>query len=119
MQEYHDKLDLLNIELEEHTKADYDYKTTVGTVLSLARRAKEIFESSEPNEKRAFINCLLQNPTVKEKTLGFTLRSPFDVVLELANSPTWLCLLNAIGTYFMKFGLDKMGIGFYIPKKAA
>ncbi|OGN16867.1 MAG: hypothetical protein A3F98_02540 [Candidatus Yanofskybacteria bacterium RIFCSPLOWO2_12_FULL_41_8] len=89
-QDYHDKIQLSNIELEEHTKADYDYQTTVASVLSVARRAKAIFESSEPAEQRVFLNYLLQNPTVKEKTLGFTLRSPFNLVLELADSPTWL-----------------------------
>ncbi|MEW6617360.1 MAG: recombinase family protein [Patescibacteria group bacterium] len=89
-QEYHDRLQLLNIELEEHTKADYDYQTTVSMVLSVARRAKQIFESSEPEEKRVFLNYLLQNPTVNERTLDFTLRSPFNLVLELASSPTWL-----------------------------
>ncbi len=89
-QEYHDKLQLLNIELEEHTEADYDYQTTIATVLSVARRAKAIFESSESKEKRTLLNYLLQNPTVNEKTLGFTLRSPFSLVLELASSPNWL-----------------------------
>lgn len=89
-QEYHDKIQLLNIELDEHTKADYDYQTTVATVLSVARRAKSIFESSEPHEKRAFLNYLLQNPTVNGKNLEFTMRSPFNLVLELASSPTWL-----------------------------
>ncbi len=90
-QELHDKLQLLNIELEEHTNADYEYQTTVSTVLSVARRAKTIFEnSSEPAEKRAFLSYLLQNPTVKEKKLVFTVASPFNLVLELADSPNWL-----------------------------
>ncbi|MES2087513.1 MAG: recombinase family protein [Patescibacteria group bacterium] len=89
-QEYADKLQLLNIELEEHTKADYEYQTTVATVLSVARRARQIFEGSETAEQRAFLNFILQNPTVNEKTLGFTLRSPFNLVLELADSPIWL-----------------------------
>ena len=80
----------MEVELSEHRKADYDYQTTVAVVLSVARRAKTIFESSEPHEKRAFLNYLLQNPTVNEKTLGFTLRSPFNLVLELADSPIWL-----------------------------
>ncbi len=97
-QEYHDKIQLLNIELEEHTKADYDYQTTVATVLSVARRAKSIFESSEPHEKRAFLNYLLQNPIVNGKKLEFTLRSPFNLVLELTDSPTWLRVLDEFRT---------------------
>ena len=77
----------MNIELEEHNKADYDYQTTVATVFSVARRAKEIFNGSEPAEKRAFLNFLLQNPKVIGKKLEFTLRSPFDLVLESSSSP--------------------------------
>ncbi|MEQ1500567.1 MAG: recombinase family protein, partial [Parcubacteria group bacterium] len=86
-QEYYDKIQLLNIELEEHNKADYDYQTTVATVFSIARRAKEIFNGSEPSEKRAFLNFLLQNPQVSGKTLEFSLRSPFNLVLELSTRP--------------------------------
>ena len=89
-QEYADKIQLLEVELSEHRKADYDYQTTVAVVLSVARRAKTIFESSEPHEKRAFLNYLLQNPTVNAKKLAFTMRSPFNLVLELASSPNWL-----------------------------
>jgi len=84
-QEYHSRLQRLNIELEEHTKADYDYQTTVATVFSLARRTKEIFESSEIHEKRQFLNYLLQNPTVEQKTLMFQLRSPFNLILDTSS----------------------------------
>jgi hypothetical protein len=88
--EFQDKLQRLNLEREEHTKGDYDYQTTVAMVISVARRAKEIFEGSEPAQKRVFLNMLLQNPTVNEKTLGFTLRSPFNLVLKLTDNPIWL-----------------------------
>jgi len=90
-QEYQDQIQVLEIELSEHTKADYDYQTTVATVLSIARRAKSIFEnSSEVANKRAFLSLILQNPTVNGKNLAFTLVSPFNLVLELADSPNWL-----------------------------
>lgn len=97
-QEYADKEQLLNIEMEEHTKANYDYQTTVATVLNIARRAKEIFESSETFEKRQFINYLIQNPTVNEKTLSFTLRSPFNLVLELSQSPSVQAIVDEFRT---------------------
>ena len=77
--------------MSEHSRADYDYQTTVATVLSVARRAKTIFDnSSEPARKRAFLNYILQNPTVNGKKLYFTIASPFNLVLELADSPNWL-----------------------------
>ena len=90
-QEYADQLQLLEIELSEHREADYEYQTTVSTLLSVARRAKDIFENcSEPMQKRAFLNFLLQNPTVQRKKLYFSIASPFNLVLELSDSPDLL-----------------------------
>jgi site-specific DNA recombinase len=101
LQEIMDRLQNLSLELAEHSRADYDYQTTVATVLSLAKRAKAIFDSSETHEKRALINYLVQNPTVAGKELVFDLRKPFDLVLNLAHEqkktvsvltdrPSWL-----------------------------
>ena len=101
-QEHQDKLQTLEIEMSEHRKADYDYQTTVATVISVARRAKTIFEnSSEVAGKRTFLKYILQNPIVTGKTLSFELKKPFDLVLNLAyeqtktatisgNCPAWL-----------------------------
>ncbi|MES2023860.1 MAG: recombinase family protein [Patescibacteria group bacterium] len=88
-QEYQDKLQLLGIESEEHTRADFDYQTTVATIFSISRRAKSIFESSDAHEKRAFLNYLIQNPTVSEKNLVYTLRSPYNLLLEMTGRPSW------------------------------
>ncbi len=88
-QEYRDQMETLEIELSEHQKADYDYQTTVATVISVARRAMAIFEgSSEVEGKRKFLTYLLQNSTVSGKTLNFELKKPFDLVLNLANVQT-------------------------------
>lgn len=73
--ELKDRQEKLNLELEEYTKADYDFLTTVSTVLSLAQRAKEIFESFEINKKRQLLNYLLQNPYIKNKKLYFTIKT--------------------------------------------
>ena len=78
----------LNIEMEEHTTADHEYHIHVSTVLNLSKRMRIIFESSEVEEKRSLLAFLLQNPTVSGKNLDFTLRNPFDLVLELAHSPS-------------------------------
>jgi hypothetical protein len=90
-QEYQDQIQVLEIEISEHSKADYDYQTTVAVVVSVARRAKDIFEkSSDIAGKRQFLSYLLQNPTVNEKKLCFTIASPFNLVLELADNPIGL-----------------------------
>ncbi len=94
-QEYQDQIQTLEIEMSEHSKADFDYQTTVATVLSVARRAKSIFEnSSDIAGKRAFLSYLLQNPMVRQKTLTFQLRSPFDVIFDLEISS----LLRSLGS---------------------
>jgi hypothetical protein len=94
-----DKLQILNIQLEEYTKADYNYQTTISTVISVARRAKEIFTNcSEPADKRAFLSLILQNPTVKAKKLDFELASPFNLVLELADGPIGLRVVDNVRT---------------------
>jgi len=90
-QELQDQIQTLEIEMSEHQKADYDYQTTVASVFSIARRAKTIFEnSSDIAGKRQFLSFILQNPIVNEKKLSFTIASPFNLVLELAESPNWL-----------------------------
>ena len=57
-----------------------------------------MFESSEVAEKRQILKLLLQNPVVKEKKLVFSIASPFNLVLELADSPNWLPTLDAFRT---------------------
>ncbi len=85
-----DRQQEINYKLEAYTKADETFYLTAGRVLSLAKRAKDIFDSSEPDEKRAFLNYLLQNPRVDGKKLIFSLRSPFNHILEFSDCSTGL-----------------------------
>lgn len=80
----------INLLIEEHTKADENYYLTASTILNIAKGALDLFESSEPNEKRALLNYLLQNPEVNGKKLTFSLRSPFNYIVDLANQPIGL-----------------------------
>ena len=95
LQQLKDQQYRLSVELDEYTKADHQYHIHVSTVINLSRNIKEIFESSELLEKRAILNYLLQNPTVSGKTLHYTLRNPFNTVLELADCPNWLRHLDS------------------------
>ena len=71
--------------ISKHDKADKNYYITANTVLNLAKKAREIFDSSEPEEKRQLLNFLLQNLELKDKNLKYKLKTPFDTVL-LANN---------------------------------
>jgi site-specific DNA recombinase len=72
----------LNIQKEEHTKADENYYITASTVFNLAKNALKLFESSEIAEKRSILNYLLQNCVANGKKLEFSLRSPFNEILN-------------------------------------
>ena len=66
----------INIQLENHTRADENYYITASTVLNLAKNALSLFESSEVLEKRAMLNFILQNCVASGKKLEFYFRSP-------------------------------------------
>ncbi len=83
--EIKEKQQKINIELEGYTDADESYHITARTVLSLAQRAKELFESSEVEEKRQILSFVFQNLSIKEKRLQYNLRSPFDVISKVGN----------------------------------
>jgi len=70
--------------------ADEDFHITAATVLDLATRALEIFESSEVNEKRALLNFPLQNCVLHGRKLLFKLKSPFDVIAKYGKTQNWL-----------------------------
>jgi DNA invertase Pin-like site-specific DNA recombinase len=90
LKEFKEKQYDINIQLEEHTKADESYYLTASTVFNLAKDALELFESSEVLEKRAILNYILQNYTVNEKTPCITMRSPFKELLSLTTQPMGL-----------------------------
>lgn len=90
LKELKDKQYDINIQLDEHTKADESYYITASTVFNLAKDALELFESSEVPEKRAILNYILSNYTVNEKTPCITMRSPFKELLSLTTQPIGL-----------------------------
>ena len=86
LQDLKDRQYRLNLELDEHTKADHEYHIHVSTVINLCRRIRIIFEGSEVSEKHAILNFVLSNLSVTDRKLKYSLRKPFDAVLDLALS---------------------------------
>jgi len=88
--EYDEKQTAINTEIAKHQKADKEFYITIAMIMSLAKRAYSLFKSSEPMEKRAFINFLFQNSKLSGKNLTFTLKKPFGA-MALANGCSNLC----------------------------
>ena len=75
----------LNREMGQHTEADESFNTTVLTLLDLASRAYELFESSKPEQKRELINLTLSNLQLKGRTLEYQTRKPFSEFRKMAS----------------------------------
>ncbi len=82
LKDYKEKQHEISIRLDEYTRADESFHIAASTVFSLANRALEIFESSEPNEKRQLLSFLTQNCRLSQKNLSFELRSPFNLLID-------------------------------------
>ena len=78
------------MQMERHSKADEKYYIEAGKLLELARRAYELFESSEDSEKRELLKFLLQNSKMDKEKLVPTLQMPFDAILHANELKTWL-----------------------------
>jgi site-specific DNA recombinase len=86
LREYKQRESELLVDMRIHSEADEEFYLTANTVLNVAKRALEIFQSSEVPEKRQFLNFLLQNCQLQDKTLTFDLKKPFDLIAVSAKS---------------------------------
>lgn len=90
LREYKERQGQILVDMRIHSEADEEFYLTANTVLNVAKRALEIFKSSEVPEKRQFLNFLLQNCELQGKKLEFSLRNPFDRILATRNRPIGL-----------------------------
>lgn len=87
--------------MQRHSIADESYYLAVNQVLSLSQRASEIFESSEPNEKRQLLNYLLQNCRLNKRSLSFEMKNPFNALVEYNKCPEMLRGLSEVRTEYI------------------
>jgi len=56
----------------------------------LASRAAELFERSKTEQKRELLAFVFSNLRLRGKNLEFSLRSPFDLMVDRADHSSWL-----------------------------
>ena len=56
----------------------------------MAPRAAELFERSKTERKRDLLAFVFSNLRLRGKTLEFSLRSPFDLMVNRADHSSWL-----------------------------
>jgi hypothetical protein len=98
LREYKERQAEINAEMTGYTDANETFYLTANMTLNLAKQAYEIFESSEVPEKRQLLNFLLQNLQLSGKKLVFTLKAPFDTVLQANKCSNWGQIRDAFRT---------------------
>ena len=78
------------LQMEQHSKADENYYVEASRLLELASRAYELFESSEPIEKRQLLRFALQNFQLDGTLVRYNEIKPFDKIREYASRQAWL-----------------------------
>ena len=88
LREYKEKQAEILAQMQDHSDADEQFYLTANITLNIAKRAKEIFESSEVEEKNQFLRYLLQNCTQNGKNLEFAMVSPFNLIAQYHDGTT-------------------------------
>ena len=81
-----------NVETRLHrlSNADDGFNKNVMTIFELASKAHDLFKSSELEEKRRIIALVFPNLEMNSAKLVFTLRKPFDMMMNLSHRKEWL-----------------------------
>ena len=85
----------VGVRLAAHSKADGAFITTVESLLTVASHAAELFQSSKVEQKRQIINLLLSNCELKDKKLVYSIRKPFNILMDLNGRKAWLGQLDS------------------------
>lgn len=80
----------INEQIKSYLKADETFKLTVNTVLSIASKAFDLFESSKIEQKRKLINHVFSNLELEGTTLRYSLKKPFDLMVDCTTYSEWL-----------------------------
>ena len=84
--------------IEQHTKGRDEFRTTLESLISVASRAAEIFERSKIEQKRQLIAFVFSNLGLRGKKLEFSLRPPFDLMVNRRTYASWLTFLDTVRT---------------------
>ena len=106
------------LRIEQHQKGEGDYRTTLETLMSVASRAAELFERSKTEQKRELLAFVFSNLYLRGKKLEFSLRSPFDLMVNRADHASWLAFLDTVRTERFQEILDLGGLLPFVARAA-
>jgi hypothetical protein len=89
LKEYKSKQADILQQMNDHSSADKEYHLTASRLLDICKRAESIFKSSEPAEKRVFLNFILQNSVLNARNPVFTLKPAFQGIVKAHDTHDW------------------------------
>ena len=89
-QELKDRQAEIETRIAQHRTGDAEFRTTLETLISVASRAAELFERSKPEQKRQLIAFVFSNLRLKGNKLEYSMRSPFDLMVNRPDYASWL-----------------------------
>ena len=78
------------VRIDQHQQGNEEFRITLATLISLASRAVELFERSKAEQKRQLIAFVFSNLRLNGKKLDYSLRSPFDLMVNRPSYASWL-----------------------------
>ena len=78
------------LRIEQHQEGEGEYRATLESLIYVASRGADIFERSKTEQKRELIAFVISNLRLKGKKLEYSLRSPFDLLVNRADHTSWL-----------------------------
>lgn len=79
----------VNSEIAKHKGADRAYTQEIEGFLVFCNEAPRLFASSRPALQRELLRYVVTNPFLKDKKLEFSLKVPFNIVAEYAETQNW------------------------------
>ncbi len=91
LQRQHEITNLLSSQVE----ADKAFQITLKALLELCSNSYELFASSHIEQKRKLIGFVLANLQVKDGSICYSLKKPFDGLVNIAKNKEWCARLDS------------------------
>lgn len=89
--QYEEELESLINTIENHTKANIDYKKLGINIFELSQKGKEIYKNKAfANEKKELLNFIFLNFKLKDKKVYPSFKNGFEVIAKRAEDGNWL-----------------------------
>ena len=98
------------VEIQLHEQADNNFKECLITAFYLASKSYDLFICSKNCEKREIINFVFSNIQLEGQKLGYSLRKPFDMMVNLSYCADWLPTIDKFRTFAVEISQNMNGV---------